>query len=90
MTERDRIELTEELTPAQLAALSRLLADPKVWEDPDPRVEDAVVAAITAEAALAGPRLSDEIEVVPARRPARTPCTAVPVSTSRTLSPWRR
>jgi hypothetical protein len=75
MTERDPIELTDEVPPAQLAALSHLLADGRVWEDPDPRVEDAVVAAITAEAAAAGPPTTGGVEVVitdePAARRAR-------------------
>jgi hypothetical protein len=50
MTERDHIDLSEP-TEAELAALAALLSDEAVWEDPDPGVEDAVVAAITAEAA---------------------------------------
>ena len=64
MTERDHIELTEELPPAQVDALSHLLADGRVWEDPDPGIEDAVVAAIAAEAAGAGAPPGRPVEIV--------------------------
>jgi len=36
--------------PTEVPGLDALLADPLVWEEPDPALEDAVVAAITAEA----------------------------------------
>lgn len=45
---------SEELTPDDLALLDEfeaLLADPTMWAEPDPSLEDRVVAAITAEAA---------------------------------------
>jgi hypothetical protein len=44
---------SEELTPDDLALLDEfeaLLADPTMWAEPDPSLEDSVVAAITAEA----------------------------------------
>jgi len=40
---------------AQLEELRVLLADPAVWAEPDPELEDIVVSAITAEAGTAGP-----------------------------------
>jgi hypothetical protein len=64
MTERDPIELPDELSPADRAALDRLLEDPTVWQDPDPRLEDAVVTAIVAEAAAVADRPPPDIEVL--------------------------
>jgi hypothetical protein len=57
MTERDHepIDVSDELSPAELSALADLLSDPAVWDEPDPALEDQVVAAIVAEAAGAGP-----------------------------------
>jgi hypothetical protein len=40
---------------AELDALRALLADPAVWAEPDPALEDRVVAAIAAEAAASEP-----------------------------------
>lgn len=54
MTDYDPIDLTHDLDAAQLDALAGLLADEAVWDEPDPAVEDRVVAAIVAEAAAAG------------------------------------
>jgi hypothetical protein len=51
MSDRDPIDLSDDLPPADLAALSGLLSDPTVWDEPDPGLEDIVVAAIVAEAA---------------------------------------
>jgi hypothetical protein len=42
------------LAPAERAALDRLLGDATVWEEPPAGLEDAVLAAVTAEAAAAG------------------------------------
>jgi Anti-sigma-K factor rskA len=39
---------------ADLEALRDVLADPSVWTEPDPSLEDRIVAAITAEAAKGG------------------------------------
>ncbi|MFV2039139.1 MAG: anti-sigma factor [Acidimicrobiales bacterium] len=40
----------EELSEPEMAALSALLASESVWEDPDPDVEQRVLAAVDAEA----------------------------------------
>src|SRR3954451_22818916 len=40
---------------AELDDLRNLLSDPSVWEDPDPSLEERVVAAITAEARATDP-----------------------------------
>jgi hypothetical protein len=45
----------EALAPGELDALSRLLGDATVWDEPPAALEDAVLAAIAAEAATAGP-----------------------------------
>src|SRR5215211_7909282 len=54
---------------AELDELRALLADPSVWEEPDPSLEDRVVRAISAEAATAG----ESRVVVPLRRRSRRP-----------------
>jgi hypothetical protein len=41
----------DDVTRADLDELRGLLADPSVWAEPGPGLEDAIVAAITAEAA---------------------------------------
>lgn len=43
----------DELTEQQLAALDAALARADVWDGPPPGLEDAIVAAISAEAAIA-------------------------------------
>jgi hypothetical protein len=50
-------------TQAELDALARILGDDVVWDEPDPSVEDRVIAAIVGEAATA-------------RRPAPAPLPA--------------
>ncbi|HUG84919.1 MAG TPA: anti-sigma factor [Euzebya sp.] len=50
----DGTDQTSEALGDQQDALVALLADPAMWADPPPHVEDAVVAAITAQAASGG------------------------------------
>jgi hypothetical protein len=54
---------------AQLEELRALLADPAVWAEPDPELEDVIVAAITAE----GARPPAPPNVVPLPRKNRRP-----------------
>jgi hypothetical protein len=54
---------------AELDELRALLADPSVWEEPDPSLEERVVQAISAEAGLSG----ESPIVVPLRRQSRRP-----------------
>src|SRR5262249_7624010 len=53
---------------AELEELRALLADPSVWEEPDPSLEDRVVRAISAEAGTSG---TAPVVVPPKRRPRR-------------------
>jgi Anti-sigma-K factor rskA len=70
-------EDAESLSPeerADLDELRALLRTPAAWADPDPGLEDRVVAAIAAEAAAKGQSAGDPAAVesagaVPARRP---------------------
>jgi hypothetical protein len=55
----DPLDLTNEPTEAELAALDAFLADESVWADPPAGLEDFVVATIAAEAAAAAPLPSD-------------------------------
>ena len=56
--------LDDELDPDELAALGDLLGNDAVWAEPPAGLEDAVVAAIAAEAAAGGiPARSPEPEV---------------------------
>jgi len=61
---------------ADLDALRDLLGDPALWEEPDPALEDRVVAAIAAEAA-AGREPSPVVPQPPGRRRSRRPRTMV-------------
>lgn len=66
-------EPVESLTPrerAELDELRALLEAPAAWEEPDPGLEDRVLAAIAAEAARA-----------PEREPVAAPAPAKPVRT---------
>jgi hypothetical protein len=54
---------------AQLDELKALLADPSVWAEPDPGLEDRVVAAIAAEAATKGPVEAPPVTARRSRRP---------------------
>jgi hypothetical protein len=40
----------------ELDELRRILSEPALWSDPDPDLEDSIVAAVAAEAAGTGPR----------------------------------
>ncbi len=70
-------EDAESLSPgerADLDELRTLLRTPAAWADPDPGLEDRVVAAIAAEAAAKGqtagdPAAAESAGAVPARRP---------------------
>jgi hypothetical protein len=53
---------------ADLDALRALLAAPAVWAEPDPRLEDQVVAAITAERTSGSPTPTRRHRVAPWRR----------------------
>jgi hypothetical protein len=55
MSDYDHIDLSDEPSEADMQALSALLGDAAVWDEPDPFLEDQVVAAIVAEAAAVGP-----------------------------------
>jgi hypothetical protein len=59
-------------TQAELDALARILGDDVVWDEPDPSVEDRVIAAIAAEARRSAPASlpSPAIEPSAADRPA--------------------
>jgi Anti-sigma-K factor rskA, C-terminal len=57
----------DDVTRADLDELRDLLADPAVWAEPGPGLEDAIVAAITAEAA-AGPVVAPPAVARTARR----------------------
>ena len=65
----------ETLDPAERAELDELrslLADPLVWVEPPPELEDRVVDAVTAEARAAGPATdSPSANVVPISRGSR-------------------
>ena len=52
---------------AELEQLRSFLGDPALWEEPSAEMEDRIVAAIGAEAALAG----EEPRVAPVRRTRR-------------------
>jgi hypothetical protein len=59
---------------AQLEELRALLADPAVWAEPDPGLEDIVVSAISAEAGAAGAGApAPHGTVVPIARKSRRP-----------------
>jgi hypothetical protein len=61
---------------AQLEELRALLADPAVWAEPDPGLEDLVVSAISAEAGAgvgAGAGAAPPRNVVPMARKSRRP-----------------
>src|SRR5215216_1629426 len=59
---------------AQLEELRALLADPAVWAEPDPGLEDLVVSAISAEAGgAAAPAPAPHPNVVPIARKSRRP-----------------
>jgi hypothetical protein len=81
-------DATDALDPAEQAELDELktlLGDPAVWADPDPGVEDRVVAAITAEAALT----TDAPDAVAPRPASRTrePATVTPLAPRRSRRP---
>ncbi|MEO1061265.1 MAG: anti-sigma factor [Actinomycetota bacterium] len=67
----DHHPLDDELDPDELAALEGLLSNDAVWVEPPADLEDAVVAAITAEAATSG-------VAPPTAAPAPPPMTARP------------
>jgi len=54
---------------ADLDALRALLADPAVWAEPDPGLEDQVVAAIAAEHASGSPPPAHRGRAIARRRP---------------------
>ncbi len=60
--------LDDELDPDELAALTDLLGNDAVWAEPPAGLEDAVVAAIAAEAAASG-RSTSTAEPAPAPAP---------------------
>jgi anti-sigma-K factor RskA len=73
-------------TQAELDAIARILGDAAVWDEPDPTVEDRVVAAIFAEAAQSGAGGPGRLADGP-RTSAPSPPTAPAIDRTETARP---
>lgn len=65
---------SDELSEEEISQLDALLADPALWEEPNPADEDAIVSAILAEAAgVAGTDGVTSSPVIETARPSQGP-----------------